>query len=458
MHGNVLRRNIVYYLDEGAALFRFQNLPFDRNESDSNLIYHAGLPLRTGYPALRREYGPNLLNNGGLEESAPGDFPRGWGWAPAQESGTRVQVVEHPCHGGQRALLVEPPPLPTNGVLPQPVYLTFGHIPFQPGKAYRLSVWLRAEQPDTAVTLGVFSWKKNLPSWQRQSRCSLRPQWQQFELIVRLPQPGKPEYQATMDLLYWRLEIAPDTGRFWLDDVALREAELTDEWEGWQARGMDRHSLVADPLFADGAGGDYRLRPDSPAYSLGFQPIPVERIGPYADPLRASWPIPVLASQAVVSSNRKQPVPSFEEHTVDAAGPPNPWTKIAGDLDGDGRDELIVGGQKGPLVWYSWPQFRKHTIADSGWNTVSGAVGDVDGDGDLDVLLGGTVWFENPGNLCTAPDQRWKLHRIAADPTHDIAVADFNGDGRLDAVTRKSVRVRCQRRPSHPRLAPTARW
>jgi hypothetical protein len=40
----------------------------------------------------------------------------------------------------------------------------------------------------------------------------------------------------------------------------------------------------------------------------------------------------------------------FELNTVDASGPPNPWTKIAGDLDGDGRDDLIVGGQKGPLV------------------------------------------------------------------------------------------------------------
>jgi len=36
---------------------------------------------------------------------------------------------------------------------------------------------------------------------------------------------------------------------------------------------------------------DYRLRDDSPAFKLGFQPIPIEKIGSYADPLRASWPI-----------------------------------------------------------------------------------------------------------------------------------------------------------------------
>jgi hypothetical protein len=130
------------------------------------------------------------------------------------------------------------------------------------------------------------------------------------------------------------------------------------------------------------------------------------------------------------------PALEFAGHTVDAAGPANPWTKIAGDPDGDGRDDIIVGGQQGPLVWYGWPDLRKHTIADCGWSTVSGAVGDVDGDGDLDVLLGGSVWFENPGNLRAAPGQPWKLHRIAEDPTRDIAVGDFNGDGRLDAVTR----------------------
>ena len=48
---------------------------------------------------------------------------------------------------------------------------------------------------------------------------------------------------------------------------------------------------MADPLFVDPDKDDYRLKPDSPALKLGFQPIPVDKIGPYADPLRASWPI-----------------------------------------------------------------------------------------------------------------------------------------------------------------------
>jgi hypothetical protein len=61
--------------------------------------------------------------------------------------------------------------------------------------------------------------------------------------------------------------------------------------EGWRKLGEDEHSIVADPGFQDPAHDDYRLRPGSPAFRLGFQPIPVEKIGPYRDEYRATWPI-----------------------------------------------------------------------------------------------------------------------------------------------------------------------
>jgi len=64
-----------------------------------------------------------------------------------------------------------------------------------------------------------------------------------------------------------------------------------EQWTEWQKRGFDQHSIVADPLFVDPENDDYRLKPDSPAFGLGFQPIPVEKIGPQESPDRASWPI-----------------------------------------------------------------------------------------------------------------------------------------------------------------------
>jgi parallel beta-helix repeat protein len=47
----------------------------------------------------------------------------------------------------------------------------------------------------------------------------------------------------------------------------------------WRAAGFDKDSVVADPLFVNSAKDDYRLKPDSPALKLGFQPIPFDKIG-----------------------------------------------------------------------------------------------------------------------------------------------------------------------------------
>lgn len=48
----------------------------------------------------------------------------------------------------------------------------------------------------------------------------------------------------------------------------------------WQELGFDTHSIVGDPLFVDPDNGDYRLRPESPAFALGFQPIDISKVGP----------------------------------------------------------------------------------------------------------------------------------------------------------------------------------
>ncbi|MDR3402036.1 MAG: hypothetical protein P4L99_06010, partial [Chthoniobacter sp.] len=46
-----------------------------------------------------------------------------------------------------------------------------------------------------------------------------------------------------------------------------------------------------DPHFVDAEHGNFQLKEDSPAWKLGFQRIPLEKIGVYQSPERASWPV-----------------------------------------------------------------------------------------------------------------------------------------------------------------------
>lgn len=61
----------------------------------------------------------------------------------------------------------------------------------------------------------------------------------------------------------------------------------------WQVSEDDNWSTEEDPGFVDPSRGDFRLRPESKVFSRisGFQPLPLDKMGLYADPLRPTPPI-----------------------------------------------------------------------------------------------------------------------------------------------------------------------
>ncbi len=77
-----------------------------------------------------------------------------------------------------------------------------------------------------------------------------------------------------------------DDPKVWMDhnlywhaagEVRFPKGRTLEQWR--RDTGHDLHSLVADPLFADPARDDFRLRPGSPALALGFQPFDISRAG-----------------------------------------------------------------------------------------------------------------------------------------------------------------------------------
>lgn len=65
-------------------------------------------------------------------------------------------------------------------------------------------------------------------------------------------------------------------------DLGQTPRNITPEgsFRAWRAAGFDRSSRIADPLLAGRSKDDFGLAPNSPAWELGFQPIPLEMIGP----------------------------------------------------------------------------------------------------------------------------------------------------------------------------------
>jgi hypothetical protein len=160
------------------------------------------------------------------------------------------------------------------------------------------------------------------------------------------------------------------------------------------------------------------------------------------------------------------PFAKFRREIIDAA-PPGSHLDITliADVDGDGRDDIIIGGKEGEanLFWYKNPTWECHIMAVAANLEAGGVCLDISGNGRPDVVAGmqyggnELYWFENPQD----PTQLWTQHLIEDRflKYHDQAVGDIDGDGELEILiaSQQSGVVAYYDIPADPRQAPWPR-
>lgn len=287
MTNNHIFSNIIYYPSQPESKYMvLNNLNLEHNEVDRNLIWNGGkVPLVTGVTGYSRILAKTTdsIPNVNFKSTDEHSFPKNWRWCMKSRDDAKAEVTAPGVIRIHAAFN------------PERKYIKYARIrsesfTLSEGKYYRFTLKSRCCETDGYAGAAIVS--QDGGCWVTLGNLSITADnSKKYESWFKVPSPGDPKYDKRMKTFTLHLFLVGKTGWAEFEKIELEEVELASPWQAWLNKGADRHSIYADPLFVDPERGDYNLRPDSPAFKIGFKPIDFSKIGVYQDARRATWPI-----------------------------------------------------------------------------------------------------------------------------------------------------------------------
>ena len=309
MRGNIITKNIFYYPSQPDSRYIRENgVNLQHNTIDFNTVWNGGtVPVKTTKQGFKKAIAdltdkiPNAdfsrrLAPKDISPASDGTVAADWRWYQKIFPDLQAEIITRENKNALRlpgAFNKEKKYIRNTCIRSAPFSLA-------PGKHYRLSFQLRHQEATGELTARCVCENRGL--WKAFGQRGFLKRSDMSDVVTAtegircetsfyLPKPGDADYDDRVTSLSLHFQFHSSQGWAEISDLRLEQVEPATEWEAWQMAGADTHSVVADPLFVNPEHGNFTLKPESPALKLGFEPIPFDKIGPYQDQARATWPI-----------------------------------------------------------------------------------------------------------------------------------------------------------------------